>query len=131
MYGNKEEIMSKPARDTLITAILILTLGTAYYFVLKYTSFGIPCYFYKTTGYKCPACGISHMFMHMSHFQFKEALNDNHVMFFLWPFTFSELLYVRYLTSAKRDIPKWNKIFLYVAVGISAIYCIIRNTELF
>ena len=123
--------MSKPARDTLITAVIIISLGIAYYFVLKYTSFGIPCLFRVVTGRKCPACGISHMFMHLSRFEFKEALNDNHVMFFLWPFTFYELLYVRYITSAKKDLPRWNKIILYTAVGIAAFYCIIRNTELF
>lgn len=123
--------MSKPVRDTLITAVLILSLGIAYYFVLKYTSFGIPCYFYKTTGYKCPACGISHMFMHLAQLKFREALNDNHVMFFLWPFGFGELLYVRYLTSAGRDLPRINKILLFSAVGIEIIYCIIRNAELF
>ena len=122
--------MSKPAKDTIITAVSIITLGVIYYFIVKYTSFGIPCLFHEITGLKCPGCGLSHMFIDLFHFRFKEAFNDNQLMFFLWPFTFGEILYIRYLTSAGRDLPRLNKLFLYSAVGIAMIYCIIRNAEL-
>ncbi|MFR5953682.1 MAG: DUF2752 domain-containing protein [Coprococcus sp.] len=35
---------------------------------------GIPCFFYKITGYKCPGCGMTHALSEIWNGNFRSAL---------------------------------------------------------
>jgi hypothetical protein len=119
--------MSKPWKDTLITALLIVLGGIAYYLIAAYTPFGLPCLYKLTTGLKCPSCGVTHMFINLSHFRFREAYADNGYLFFAWLPTVIEVLYIRYMSSAKKKIPKWNYAFVYALCGGAIAFGILRN----
>lgn len=119
--------MNKPMKDTLVTAALIAVCGAIYYFIVSYLHLGLPCLIKLTTGFKCPSCGITHMFINLSHFKFKEAYSDNQYCFFAWIPTLLEVLYVRYMSSAQKKIPTWNYVFVYILCGGAIAFGVLRN----
>ena len=42
---------------SIVLSFIIILIG--YYFLNAKYNFGIPCLFYKITGYQCPGCGIT------------------------------------------------------------------------
>ena len=119
--------LSRGARHAIILAIATLVLGVGYYFVTQYTSFSFHCLFRDLTGLKCPTCGITHMFIDLFHLDFKAAYQDNQMMFFLWPFVGLEILYITYKGGNGDDLPIWNYVLIYIIVGISILFGIMRN----
>ena len=62
------------------------------YFVLSIVLFaylnidiGIPCLFKLAIGLKCPGCGLTHAFAHISRFEFAEAWGENKLSFLVLP----------------------------------------------
>lgn len=119
--------MSKPWKDTLILALIIAASGALYYLIAAFTPFGLPCLFKLATGFDCPSCGITHMFIDLAHLRFRDAFNDNQYAFFAWLPTVIESLYIRYMYSAKKKLPKGNYIFAYILCGGAFAFGILRN----
>lgn len=63
----------------------LLSVGIFYYFIVRYTDFGIPCIFYEIFHLKCPGCGITRMILQLSMFHWKEAMEANYFLFFTSP----------------------------------------------
>ncbi|MBR1724435.1 MAG: DUF2752 domain-containing protein [Ruminococcus sp.] len=63
-----------------------------YYLFTQLTGLSLPCVFYEITGLKCPGCGMTHMAVHLAHFEFREALTSNPLLFFMVPFLLILLL---------------------------------------
>lgn len=118
--------MKRSKKITILGGATIV-LGIIYYFLVRHFGGGIPCLIYKTTGQKCPGCGITRMFVHLSKFQIKEAFGDNQLMFLLWPFIIAEIIYVLVKFCKNEELPKWNLIIVYFSVGIAVIFTIFRN----
>ncbi|SCW36066.1 Protein of unknown function [Ruminococcaceae bacterium YRB3002] len=123
--------LSRGGRHAVILAVATAALGILYYFVIRNTGFSLPCIFRKFTGLKCPTCGITHMFMALFKLDFKAAFNYNQLMFFLWPFVGAEILFITYRGGNGMDLPKWNYVMIYLFVGISIVFGIMRNIGVF
>ncbi len=119
--------MTKPFKDTLSTAALILAAGIIYYLIVLYTPFSLPCLIKLMTGFECPSCGITRMAVALLHLDFKAAFHYNPFVFFAWLPTCIEVLYIRYTYSAGKDIPKWNYAFIYALCGAALLFGILRN----
>ena len=119
--------MSKPVRDTILTAALIALGGLIYYLVVSHTNLGFPCLIKLTTGFECPSCGITHMFIDLIHLRFREAYKDNPFCFFAWIPTLIEVLYIRCMYSAKKQIPTANYVCIYLLCGGAIAFGILRN----
>lgn len=108
---------------------IIIVIGIGYAEICKRTGFGIPCIFREVTGYRCPSCGITHMFIHLLHFNFKAAYLENQVVFILMPVFLITICYhiFQYVKYGKAKIGKVENYLCYVLIGILAIWGVARN----
>lgn len=104
-----------------------LVVGTIYYLWILLTGFSVPCLYYETTGYLCPGCGTSRMFLHLAKFNITAAFNSNPAVFLLLVFWNAVALFC----FIGRPRIFGNKRFLYSCLAVSIaslmIFCIIRN----
>ena len=109
------------------TIIILFIIGSIYYIFYTATGIGIPCAFRRLTGLKCPGCGVTHMVVHLSQFEFSEAYRDNQFLFLTWPFIVGELIYTTVLTARHKPMPRINLILLILYIVILLIFGVIRN----
>ena len=119
--------LSRGAKHSIILLIVTLIAGIGYYLLIKNTGFSFGCAIRQLSGFKCPSCGITHMFTSLFQLDFASAFRYNPLMFIMWPFVGIEVLYVTYMGGNSRELPKWNYVVIYVMVGISILFGIIRN----
>ena len=100
--------MTDAWKKTIRDITIIIIVGIVYYFINRFTGFGLKCAFHELTGLKCPSCGISHMFIDLFKLDFKSAYKDNQFLFFTWPLVGVEIIYLLYRHESTHDIPKWN-----------------------
>lgn len=65
----------------------ILLFGLIYFLWIKITNAAIPCFYFVTTGYLCPGCGITRMFLSLAKLEFSKAFFYHppaFCLFFLW-----------------------------------------------
>lgn len=122
------ELFLQPRSITLALAALgfVVTVG-----ILGYK---IPCPFYELTGWHCPGCGISRLFLALFDINFYQAFRWNPFVFILLPFAIFLLLdYVlKYIADSQNSlyykIPSGFWTGLLVAV---IVYGILRNLPAF
>ena len=115
-------------RKSIIKIYLTLvTVGIPYFILIKTTGLTIPCAFYSQTGFLCPGCGITRMFLNLSKFQITDSFFCNPAIFvllFFW-LTISIFCFI--------GKPKCiaNSRFLYISLYVSIfslfIFGILRN----
>ena len=67
--------------------LIILAITIPYAVFVEITGLGIPCIVFELTGFKCPGCGVSRMFIAMFRLDFYRSFLYNQVMFvsfFIW-----------------------------------------------
>lgn len=121
-------------KERLFKIILMFLLGLfggyGYYFFYLNYGFGIPCLFYKITGFLCPGCGITRCIFSLFQGNVYEAYCYNRMVFFLFPwiglyFGYRVFLYL----FDKKDrilvrVPNW---FWGILIGFVIIFGIVRN----
>ena len=108
--------------------IILLLLLLGYYYLNKYFYIGIPCLFYKITGFKCPGCGVTRMLFSLIKLDFKRAFFYNPVVFILLPFLVSYIIYQEYIYITKRkNNLKIPEFVYYILIFILIIFGILRN----
>ncbi len=110
--------------------IVIIVIFISYFFINKYTGFGIPCPFNKLTGLLCPGCGVTRCLFSILQLHFREAFNYNPLVFIYLPFIIAYILYKDYLyVYNKKDkiLVKIPSIFTYILLIITIAFGIIRN----
>ena len=122
--------MNKRLIRVIKSYIIILLLFVSYFFINKYTGFGIPCPFHKVTGLLCPGCGITRCLFSILQLHFTEAFHYNPLVFIYLPFIIAYILYKDYLyVYDKKDkiLVKIPNIFTYILLIITIAFGIIRN----
>jgi len=110
--------------------IILVIILISYFFINKYTGFGIPCPFHSITGLECPGCGITRCLFAIIQFKFKEAFYYNPLVFIYLPFIVAFFIYEDYLfIYNKKDkiLVKIPIIFQYILLIITIGFGIIRN----
>lgn len=106
---------------------ITITAGLIYYIWIAVTGLSIPCVSYELTGYLCPGCGTSRMFLYLAKFDIVNAFNSNPVVFSLLVF-WNVTALLCFIGSPKIFR---NSRFLYVCLALSVaalvIFCFIRN----
>ena len=123
-------------RERIIKAIkyisFFILIGVGYAEICSLTGFGIPCLFRTVTGYKCPGCGITHMFMHLLKADFRAAFSDNQVAFVLFPvFILATGYHVGgFIRYGRFYYSKVENIACYIIIAILLGWCVVRNLKL-
>lgn len=104
----------------------LLGLGILYYALVRYTDFGIPCLFYKVFHLKCPGCGITRMVIHLSKFEWKEAMQDNYFLFFAGPIILSLGCFEFFGTGTIKK-KTWYRIMSVICLLLVIAWMIVRN----
>lgn len=110
------------------TAGVLFILAVYCCFVLL-TGIYIPCPFYTITGFKCPGCGISHMFISLLKLDFAAAFSYNPCIFILLPFIALLLgAYIfSYIKKGSGKLPKPLNILCYIIVFLLIVFGVFRN----
>lgn len=114
---------------SIVLFLVILLLG--YYFLNYKFNLGIPCIFYKITGYKCPGCGITRAIFSLLKGNIKNAIYYNKLLFIAGPFIIIYIIYKFYIYIYDKKESKKAKIIIkyttYFLLLISILYSILRN----
>lgn len=124
--------MKERIKKVLKHTSIILILGLGYAGICNVTGFGIPCMFRVITGYQCPACGVTHMFLALLKLQIRQAFQYNAVLFSLMPiFVIAVTYHVRqYVKNGKLEIKNLENIGCYIIIAILVIWGIVRNISI-
>ncbi len=96
-------------------------------FLLLYLKLGIyiPCLFRKFTGFYCPGCGITRMFLSILQLDFYQAFRYNPLVFILFV---GVILFKILRFNFSKKSKEYASYFLLVVV---IFYGVLRNIELF
>lgn len=115
----------------VITPILVMAL-VILYLVKKYnpenTSLFPPCIIFKFTGLKCAGCGMTRALHYFLNFNLKKAFLFNPLLFvFIAYFIYFLIKYFAYKLKGSKLSKNSFNISLYILVGITIMYIIVRN----
>ena len=122
-------------RKKLLFSVFVFILGVIallLFLFLNHTySFYIPCFFYKITGFYCPGCGITRMFLSLLQFDFYQAFRWNPFLFLLIPFfsIYGFIYYYHWLYNKK--IPKLHDVVWNILLILAILFMILRNIPMF
>lgn len=105
----------------------IFLIGVSYLLFVRITGIRIPCFYYETTGFLCPGCGITRMFVQLSKFNIQQAFWYNPVCFCLLVFwvIMSVLLFVGKPNFLRR--PKVLYSLMIINITVLLIFGCLRN----
>ena len=115
----------------VITPILVMAL-VILYLVKKYnpenTSLFPPCIIFKFTGLKCAGCGMTRALHYFLNFNLKKTFLFNPLLFvFIAYFIYFLIKYFAYKLKGSKLSKNSFNISLYILVGITIMYIIVRN----
>lgn len=109
---------------------ITLTIACSYYIWLQITNIGLPCIYNTITGYYCPGCGVTRMFLALLQFDFLQAFKSNSLIFLLLPYgVFSFFRHTIYLYRNGKSYPykKYHTVILFILLLFTIIFTIARN----
>ncbi|MBO4242403.1 MAG: DUF2752 domain-containing protein [Clostridiales bacterium] len=87
--------------------LAVLAGGAAYLIWVRLTGLGIPCPIRLITGWKCPGCGITTLFVRLAQGDIAGAYEANSFLLMTFPFLIVELIWAEYSSSRKVTVSKW------------------------
>ena len=106
---------------------ILLSIGFLYWLWIRLTGLKLPCFYLTTTGYQCPGCGTTRMFLSLSQLDFAAAFAYNpaaFILFFVW-----NLIALLCLTERVQFVQKPK--FLYgvfvLSIAVLLLFGILRN----
>lgn len=126
---NKQE--KKRLCKILVVLAVLLLLGVAYAVIYSLIGKGIPCVFNEITGFKCPGCGISRMFMSLFKGDIKAAWSYNPaVLCIILPSVAVAVdMATRYVKTGSKTLHRWANILVYAMIAVLLVYGVFRNIK--
>lgn len=114
-------------RRILIIYAIILAAGGLYTAWIYAVGFGMPCYFHELTGFQCPGCGSSRMFLALFRGNVQTAIGYNTVAFFAFPtwIVISALAFAGHPMWARSPRFLWGA--FSVTIGVYVAFGLLRN----
>ncbi len=125
--------MSKEQKNRLKKAIVIssvfLFVGGMLAIFLSITDTYLPCVFRKATGYLCPGCGATRMFLAVFRLDFVSAFKYNALLLVSLPFIFYMLFGMgkNYVKNGGCSVSKGTERLAVVLIICFVIFGIARN----
>ena len=123
----KSQIDRKKIRLSLVLFSLIVLVGFTYFLLIRFTGIIIPCFFFQLTGYYCPGCGVTRLFLSLFRFQLYQAFRYNPLVFCMLPFGFYIILieFKYWLYGCKtKSVPEF---IWYILLVVTIGFGILRN----
>lgn len=111
--------------------IVTFFLLIVYSVIFLITGNGLPCIFHKITGFYCPGCGISRMFISIAKFDFYQAFRYNPLVFILLILFFIYVIIELIHFKKKGYYFKINKWLYIILLVIVISFGILRNVPYF
>lgn len=116
-----------------ILFISILLLSFLYYKLYILYNIGIPCIFFKKTGFYCPGCGITRAIFSLMRLDIKSAIRYNLLIIFVFPFL---IYYVcvkikRWVRFEEVNSMIYSNNFFNLLLIITILFGFLRNIEIF
>jgi len=92
MADGKSELKDRIHKRIRLYAAVLL-LGSVYCVWVRFTGLGIPCPIRMITGWKCPGCGITTLFVRLFKLDIHGAFEANSFLFLTLPFLAAELVF--------------------------------------
>lgn len=106
---------------------VLLAIGAAYAVWVRATSLAVPCLFRKITGWLCPGCGITTLFLCLLKLDFRGAFQANPFLFVTGPALLAEIVYYDWIRTRGRKLPAWNNILLVLYIAALCVFGVLRN----
>lgn len=107
----------------------LLAAGAMYTAIVLKLHVGLCCPFERITGYLCPGCGISGMFLNIFQGDLREAFLCNPLTFCLMPALLALAGYMmyRYVRYGNQTVPKWINRAAIITAVVYVVWGIARN----
>lgn len=126
------EVFRREHKDILQTMGYFLGFGGIYSIFVLLTGLGIPCIFYKLTGYCCPGCGVSRFFLCLLRLDFAGALSQNLAVGVLLPLWLGIGVIEFFFNPRALDRGSvLNKVLLGLSIVFAVAFGILRNLPRF
>lgn len=121
--------MKERLKKELKRLAIIVSTGVIYLIFVSVTDIRIPCVFKVITGFDCPACGITRMFVSIAKMDFKTAFSYNSVIFVTLPLIIGCLAFERitHIINGQVSQNRVCKFLLWSEILVLIIYGVIRN----
>lgn len=117
-----------------IKKIIIAILCIAILFILIANRIiTIPCAFHEITGFYCPGCGVTRMFLAVAELNFYQAFRYNPFVFVLLIIYLNYKLYylILWLFDRNKKSKKIPELVIYIILIVAILFGILRNIEIF
>lgn len=120
-------------KKVVITTAAILAFGIVYYIFVRISGWAVPCIIYKLTGFYCPGCGVTRMFMALVRLDFEAAFQSNlFLMLLLVPSVVFVLHRIkRYVKGEAPTYSKFERILIAIVLIAALIFSLLRNIPAF
>ncbi len=129
MLNDKDSTWQMRLRNVITKIAILVLLGIGYAIFVHLTGLAIPCPLHLLTGWQCPGCGVTRMFLALLRFDFSTAYQYNPALFVLTPILGVVFLVhiVNYVRTGNRQLGRFSNIVLYICVGVLLVFGILRN----
>ena len=106
-----------------------ILIGVVASFIMIWMDFYLPCPFRSLTGYLCPGCGATRMFLNLFQMDIRGAFESNGMVLIALPFILFILMEmtIRYINSGNLTNSKFSGMIASVLVVGFVIFGILRN----
>lgn len=114
-------------KNILTIYAMTLGIGLAYWLIAEATGAYFQCAFYTTTGYLCPGCGITRMFLALLRLDIPAAFSHNPVVFSL--FVVWNVIAILCFTEKVAFVQnrRFLHIIFWISIGALFFFGILRN----
>lgn len=120
----------KERRNKVLRAFaVVVSAGVLYGLITGWLGFGIPCPVHYFTGFKCPGCGVSRMFISLMKLDFINAFEANRLLLLTLPVIviLLSVYFVRYVRTGSKRVSKTESLIYIVLIVLFLVYGIVRN----
>lgn len=116
-------------KKVLKLTFIALILGSIYLYIFTTYGIGIPCVFYKVTGWQCPGCGMTRAIAQLWKGNIEQAISYNVLSVSIFPIFVIYLIYriVVYIKGADSSFKIWEYVVLILLWIATIGYGIARN----
>lgn len=118
---------TKRAKTLFLNFAILFAIAISYYFVVRYTSFKIPCLFFETTGLSCPGCGITRMLTQFLQLKFNEGIQYNYFLGYTLPVIIFVIAMMSYYYIYNKKYAKWFNVLVCIYLIALVSWGIVRN----